>query len=78
MVDVTDVDVEINDEVVLIGTEGEAEIRLTELARAMGGIVEEILCFIPKSTVLNYLASSSTLESPLELNGVSAGARVEP
>ena len=55
MVDVTGVDVEVNDEVVLIGTDGEAEIRLTELARAMGGIVEEILCFVPKSAVPHYL-----------------------
>jgi alanine racemase len=67
MVDVTDVaHVEVNDEVVLIGADGEAEIRLTELARAMGGIVEEILCFMPKSTVPHYrgLAGAPSDERP--------------
>ena len=67
MVDVTDVDVEVNDEVVLIGADGEAEIRLTELARAMGGIVEEILCFVPKSAIPNYLSSPAATEAPMEL-----------
>jgi alanine racemase len=66
MVDVTDVEVEVNDEVVLIGADGEAEIRVTELARAMGGIVEEILCFVPKSAVPNYLGldGAATREWP--------------
>jgi alanine racemase len=64
MVDVTDVGVEIDDEVVLIGTDGDAEIRLTDLARAMGGIVEEILCFIPKSATANYLSSETTAIEP--------------
>ena len=68
MVDVTDVDVEVNDEVVLIGADGGAEIRLTDLARAMGGIVEEILCFIPKSAVPNYLG----------LDGAASGERPDP
>jgi len=67
MVDVTGVDVEVNDEVVLIGADGEAEIRLTELARAMGGIVEEILCFIPKSAVANYFSSYTAFRDSSEL-----------
>lgn len=65
MVDVTDIGAEIDDEVTLIGTDGEAEIRLTELARAMGGIVEEILCFIPRSAAANYLPSKAPTEEPL-------------
>ncbi len=55
MVDVTDVGAEIGDEVVLVGADGTSEIRITELARAMDGIVEEILCVLPKSAARHYL-----------------------
>ncbi len=68
MVDVSDVDVEVNDEVVLIGSDEGEEIRLTDLARAMGGIVEEILCFIPKSAVPSYLG----------LDGAASGEGPDP
>jgi alanine racemase len=81
MVDVTDVDVDIDDEVTLIGADGDAEIRLTELARAMGGIVEEILCFIPKYAAAHYLSSATaptaTVE-PTELRRASPSVRPEP
>ncbi len=51
MVDVTDLgdDVHVDEEVVLLGASGTEEIRATDLAKAMGGIVEEILCGIPKT-----------------------------
>jgi alanine racemase len=56
MVDVTDVEgVEIDDEVVLVGADGAVEIRVTELARAMDGIVEEFLCAVPKAAVRTYV-----------------------
>jgi alanine racemase len=75
MVDVTDVGVEIDDEVVLIGADGGAEIRITELARAMGGIVEEILCLIPKSAVPNYLSSPAASEESAELDSAPTSVR---
>ena len=78
MVDVTGVDAQVNDEVVLIGADGDAEIRLTELARAMGGIVEEILCFIPRSAVPHYFSSTSAAHEPLELAGLRTGERLQP
>jgi alanine racemase len=65
MVDVTDIGAEIDDQVTLIGTDGDAEIRLTELARVMGGIVEEILCLIPKGASANYLPSKTATDEPL-------------
>ncbi len=56
MVDVTLVeDVQIDDEVVLVGEDGTAEIRVAELARAMDGIVEEFLCAVPKAAVRTYV-----------------------
>jgi len=55
MVDVTDVaEVAIDDEVVLVGECGEAEILVTELARAMDGIVEEFLCAVPRAALRTY------------------------
>jgi alanine racemase len=59
MVDVTDVDdVELNDEVVLVGEDGALEIRVEELARAMDGIVEEFLVSVPKAALTTYVKSS--------------------
>ena len=59
MVDVTDVEgVEIDDEVVLIGDDGAAMLRVTELARAIDGIVEELLCAVPKGAARSYLRRS--------------------
>jgi alanine racemase len=75
MVDVTGVGAEIDDEVVLIGADGGAEIRITELARAMGGIVEEILCLLPKSSVPRYLPASAASDEPDELDGIPPSAR---
>jgi alanine racemase len=58
MADVTDIEgVAIDDEVVLVGVDGTAEIRVTELARAMDGIVEEFLCAVPKAALRTYLGS---------------------
>ncbi len=74
MVDVTDIGAEIDDQVTLIGADGEAEIRLTELARAMGGIVEEILCFLPKSASANYLPLNAAPEESQELRRASTRA----
>jgi len=60
MVDVTDVaGVELEDEVVLVGEDGAAEIRVTELASAIDGIVEELLCGIPKGAARSYVRHSS-------------------
>jgi alanine racemase len=59
MVDVTDVEgIEVDDEVVLVGEQGACEIRVTELARAMGGIVEEFLCAVPKAALRTYMGPS--------------------
>jgi alanine racemase len=56
MVDVTDVEeVAIDDEVVLVGEDGPAEIRVAELARAIDGIVEEFLCTVPKAAARTYV-----------------------
>ncbi|MDP9034974.1 MAG: alanine racemase [Myxococcota bacterium] len=62
MVDVTDLgdDVHVDDEVVLLGGSGVHEIRATDLARSMGGIVEEIFCGIPKTMVRTYSPDSAT------------------
>lgn len=58
MVDVTDVpDVAVDDTVILVGRDGAAEVRATELARVMNGIVEELLCALPKSAARTYLRS---------------------
>jgi alanine racemase len=60
MIDVTDVvGVAIDDEVVLVGEHGDAEIRVTEIARAMGGIVEEFLCAVPRAGLLIYTGTST-------------------
>jgi alanine racemase len=45
----------VDDPVVLVGRDGAAEIRVTELARAMNGIVEELLCGMPKTAARTYL-----------------------
>lgn len=59
MIDVTEVEgVEIDDEVVLVGEHGREEIRVTEVARAMDGIVEEFLCALPKGALRSYLGPS--------------------
>ena len=42
-IDVTDVDVKQDDEVVLIGRQGKAEIRVEELAEKIGTIAYEVL-----------------------------------
>jgi alanine racemase len=56
MVDVTEVEeAAVDDPVVLVGRDGAAEIRVTELARAMNGIVEELLCGMPKTAARTYL-----------------------
>lgn len=58
MVDVTDVDgVQVDDDVVLIGDDGTATIRIQELARAMDGIVEELLTAVPKAASRTYVKS---------------------
>jgi alanine racemase len=51
LVDVTDLgaDVHVDDDVVLIGTQGSEEISAIDVARQVDGIVEEIFCGIPKS-----------------------------
>jgi alanine racemase len=55
MVDVTDLaEVAIDDEVVLVGDCRGAEIRVTELALAMDGIVEEFLCAVPRAALRTY------------------------
>ena len=60
MVDVTDVeDVAIDDEVVLVGEHGDVEIRVTELAQTMGGIVEEFLCAVPRAALRTYSGRST-------------------
>jgi alanine racemase len=60
MVDVTHIPgVEVDDPVVLIGADGNAEIRVKELARAMDGIVEEVLCAVPKAAARTYSRRSS-------------------
>jgi alanine racemase len=60
MVDVTDVDgVAIDDEVILVGECGDVEIRATELARAMDGIVEEFLCAVPRAALRTYTGRSA-------------------
>jgi alanine racemase len=60
MVDVTDVEgVQVDDEVVLLGKDGAAEIRVTEIARAIDGIVEEFLCAVPKGALRTYVRSES-------------------
>lgn len=59
MVDVTDASgIQVDDPVVLIGADGEAEIRVTEIARAMDGIVEEVLCAVPKAATRSYVRHS--------------------
>jgi alanine racemase len=59
MVDVTDVDgVAVDDAVVLIGRDGGAQIGVRELARAMDGIVEEVLCAVPKAAARTYARRS--------------------
>jgi alanine racemase len=59
MVDVTDLaQVEVDDDVVLLGQEGAEEIRATDLARAMGGIVEEIFCGIPRAVRRSYFGAA--------------------
>ena len=60
MVDVTDVeDVAIDDEVVFVGEHGDVEIRVTELAQTMGGIVEEFLCAVPRAALRTYSGRST-------------------
>lgn len=60
MVDVTHVGgVEVDDPVILIGSDGGADIRVNELARAMDGIVEEVLCAVPKEAARTYTRRSS-------------------
>lgn len=60
MIDVTDIEgVEIDEEVVLVGAHGPAEIRVTDVARAMNGIVEEFLCAVPKAALRTYLGPTS-------------------
>jgi alanine racemase len=60
MVDVTHVGgVEVDDPVILIGGDAGAEIRVHELARAMEGIVEEVLCAVPKAAARTYTRRSS-------------------
>jgi alanine racemase len=59
MVDVTDAPgAQIDDEVVLIGEDGSAKIRVVELARAIDGIVEELLCSVPKAAARSYVRSA--------------------
>jgi alanine racemase len=60
MVDVTDVEgAALDDEVVLVGQGGPAEIRVAELARAIDGIVEEFFCSMPKVAMRTYARHSS-------------------
>jgi alanine racemase len=60
MVDVTEVGgVTIDDEVILVGEHGDVEIRVTELARAMDGIVEEFLCAVPRAALRTYTGRST-------------------
>jgi alanine racemase len=60
MVDVTDVQgVALDDEVVLVGGCGEVEIRVTDLARTMNGIVEEFLCAMPRAALRTYTGRST-------------------
>jgi alanine racemase len=67
MVDVTDLGaaVQVDDEVVLVGHDGGEEIRATDLADAIDGIVEEIFCGIPKSVTRAYLTKPSTGEKDM-------------
>jgi alanine racemase len=59
MVDVTDLaDVDIDDDVVILGEGGADEIRATDLASAMGGIVEEIFCGIPRGVRRSYVGAA--------------------
>jgi alanine racemase len=61
MVDVTDLrDVCVDDEAVLLGRDGADEIRAPELARTMGGIVEEFFCGVPRSLTRHYLGPASS------------------
>jgi len=59
-VDVTDLgaDLEVGDEVVLMGASGTDEIRATELAKSIDGIVEEIFCGISKSVPREYVGGA--------------------
>jgi len=55
MLDVTDIGAELDDEVVLIGRQGDAEIRVEELADKIGSIPYEVLArinpFLPRVRV---------------------------
>jgi alanine racemase len=59
MVDVTDVPgVGVEDEAVLLGQDGAEEVRATELAAAIDGIVEEIFCGLPRSARRAYVGAA--------------------
>lgn len=59
MVDVTDIPgVELGDEVVLIGSQGNETITATEIADMIGTINYEVLCNISKRVPRRYISSS--------------------
>ena len=62
MVDVGDVPVEVGDEVVLIGRQGDDEITATEWAERLGTIAYEIVCGIGARVPRTYVGDQASDE----------------
>ena len=70
MVDITDVDgVEVQDEVVLIGRMGNAEITADEVAEIIGTINYEVVCMIDKRVPRVYFKGGKIVK---EVNAINS------
>ena len=64
MVDVTDIDdVKINDEVVLMGTQGENSITADDIAKALNTINYEVFCTLSKRVPRQYIRNGKVIET---------------
>jgi alanine racemase len=62
MIDVTELDVKVGDEVVLMGKSGDKEITIEEIAMKIGGIPAEVFCMMNKRLPRVYIKDGKVEE----------------
>jgi alanine racemase len=62
MIDVTGIDVERGDEVVLFGSDGENSISIDEVAKKLGTINYEVVCMISKRVPRVYVEKGKVVK----------------